>query len=684
MKHILSISLAQSLQNFDEVIEFQGEKVRLSQYSTNFDLSLAQDLIKKHDGKVDVICVSGIPPAIRYQGGIFVHPDSFRLKNLSKETPTVDGQKLKDIYVPWAMRQFILKNSDLFLNKKIAFYSGSLNKSLLEVLSEFDNKILLADPYFFLKLPLLLESSKTLERFIKFSSPMFKRFSLKRNHLADFSLSSKEKTIGIESFFEADIFVGNETTFSLIDLEHLKGKTVVTDFMGPKLEERFLKAGVGQVLTTMPQVINNKVVNFSILEAFLSAFHSFDSAPLSDDALLSWFEKLELKPTITSIDDTQVQAPDEKHKFAFIVHPLSVKMIFRHPWLKPVKNYSKELGPTVENIATHLPGYFYGKIKGIKSEADGTEVEGLIYMVVETPKKLMEKDPEKVYQKLGKLCVEAKRSGAKLIGLGAFTKIVGDAGVTVEKRSPIPVTTGNSLSACSTLWAAKFAVDKMNLVEKVEGIYQGKVMVVGATGSIGAVSAKILAQQWTQVVLVAPRAYKLLELKEEILALNPKASIQISTSAATYLGDCDLVVTTTSARGEKVLPIDLVKPGAVICDVSRPFDISEKDALSRPDVLVIASGEVILPGQVEFQLDMGLEGNIVYACLAETALLALDGKFESFTLSRNINFEKVMEIDRLAKKHGVRLSCIMGHNGFITDEEIALCREHALEQRNET
>lgn len=681
MKHLLSIAFAQELSNFDEIIEFQGESIRLTQYSTNFDLDLTKALIKEHDGKVDVICISGIPPVIRYPGGTFVHPDSFRLKNMSKETPTVDGQKLKDIYIPWAMRQFVLKNSDVFLQKKISFYSGALNKSLLEVLSEFDNKILLADPYFFLKMPLILDSMKTLEKFIRFAAPLFKRLSLKRNHLSNFSRNHQKKS-QIDGFFDADIFVGNETTFSLIDLEHLKGKTIVTDFLGPKLEKRLLQAQVGPVLTTMPRIIDNKVVNFPILEGLFTAFHSFDSAPLSDDAIISWIDKLSLKPTINSIEEPAKIVSQEKNKFAFIVHPLSTKMIFRHPWLGPVRNYSKQLGPTVENLSAYLPGYFYGKIKGVRSEADGTEVEGLIYMVVETPRKLMEQDPEKVYRKLGKLCIEAKRAGAKLIGLGAFTKIVGDAGVTVEKRSPIPVTTGNSLSACSTLWAAKFAVDKMNLVERVDGVYQGRVMVVGATGSIGAVSAKILATQWREIILVAPRAYKLLELKEEILQLNPLANVQVSTVASTYLNECDLVVTTTSARGEKVLPIELVKSGAVICDVSRPFDISESDALSRPDVLVIASGEVILPGDVEIKLDMGLEGNIVYACLAETALLAMEGKFESFTLSRNINFEKVMEIDRLAKKHGVRLSCIMGHNGFITDEEIALCREHAVSQLN--
>jgi predicted amino acid dehydrogenase len=279
------------------------------------------------------------------------------------------------------------------------------------------------------------------------------------------------------------------------------------------------------------------------------------------------------------------------------------------------------------------------------------------------------------------LCDEAQGHGASIIGLGAYTKIVGDAGVTVEAQSPIPVTTGNSLSACATLWAAKFALEKMRFVEKIDGRYQGRVMIVGATGSIGAVSAKILAQSWKEVVLVAPRAYKILELKEEIQEIDKDVNILISTKPETFIEDCDLIITTTSAQGKKILDIERVKPGAIICDVSRPFDIKEEDALKRPDVMVIASGEVKLPGDVGMKIDIGLEGNIVYACLAETALLAMEGKYESFTLSRKINYEKVLEIDRMAHEHGVRLSCIMGHNGFITDEEFELCREHALTKR---
>jgi hypothetical protein len=49
----------------------------------------------------------------------------------------------------------------------------------------------------------------------------------------------------------------------------------------------------------------------------------------------------------------------------------------------------------------------------------------------------------------------------------------------------------------------------------------------------------------------------------------------------------------------------------------------------------------------------------------------------------NINYEKVIEIDKMAQEHGVRLSHIMGHNGFITDEEFSLCKEHAMKKLGE-
>ena len=293
----------------------------------------------------------------------------------------------------------------------------------------------------------------------------------------------------------------------------------------------------------------------------------------------------------------------------------------------------------------------------------------------------MKAKPESIYVKLAKVAGKAQDEVAKLIGLGAYTKIVGDAGISVSRMSPIPVTTGNALSSASTLWAASLAVDKMNFVSKENGIYQGKAMVVGATGSIGQVTAKMLAKSWRELVIVAPKPYKLAEMIEEIKIIAPQCHVEVDTNPDQLSQSCDLIVTTTSAQGKKIIDIEKVKSGAVICDVSRPFDVTKEDALKRPDVLVIASGEVELPGDVKVGCDIGLPGNVVYACLAETALLALEGRFECFTLGRTIDLNKVIEIDHLSKKHGVKLAAIMGHDGEITDSVIEHCRQQAIQRQ---
>jgi hypothetical protein len=142
----------------------------------------------------------------------------------------------------------------------------------------------------------------------------------------------------------------------------------------------------------------------------------------------------------------------------------------------------------------------------------------------------------------------------------------------------------------------------------------------------------------------------------------------------------DLIVTATSGAGKRVLDIMAVKPGCVITDVARPLDLSPEDVAKRPDVLVVESGEIELPGEVRMR-DIGLPRGVVYACLAETIVLALEGRYETFTVGRNIEWEKVKEIYQLGLKHGMRLATISGVNGVFTAEDIARTRELALEHR---
>jgi predicted amino acid dehydrogenase len=286
---------------------------------------------------------------------------------------------------------------------------------------------------------------------------------------------------------------------------------------------------------------------------------------------------------------------------------------------------------------------------------------------------MLARSPEFTYRRLLQAAKMAEKMGAQIMGLGAFTKVVGDAGVTVARRSSLPITTGNSYSASGALWAAADAMRRMGLVHlnKHNKKVAAKTMVIGASGSIGSVSARLLAMSFDEVYLAGRTLSKLDELKASILKETPDAKVFTTIDYNDLLGDMDMIVTSTSGAGKEILDIMRVKPGCVITDVARPLDLPASDVAKRPDVLVIESGEIELPTKVKGLKSIGLPPNVIYACLAETIVLALEGRFEVFTVGRDTEWEKVKEIYKLGLKHGMKLAAISGVNGVFSDDDIA-------------
>jgi predicted amino acid dehydrogenase len=362
-------------------------------------------------------------------------------------------------------------------------------------------------------------------------------------------------------------------------------------------------------------------------------------------------------------------------RFAFVIHPLSVDDIFHHPLPRRLRFLPRRL---IEWVSACVWPLYLSRITGIRSPATGEEVEGYLVTLGATPRELMRRQPGFTYRRLIMASRMAQKKGAKIMGLGAFTKVVGDAGVTVAQRSKIAVTTGNSLTAVTALETAKQAVVKMGGRADT-----GRAVIIGATGSIGSVCSRLLAQVCHDVVLVAPRPEKLEALKRTIEAETPQARVTAGTDSGPYLPDADLVLTVTTAMGKRVIDVLRLKPGCVVCDVARPPDVREEDARLRPDVLVIESSGVLLPGEPDFGFDLGLPPGVAHACMAETVLLAMEGRFESFTLGRKIETERVKEIYRLGLKHGMKLATISGVKGPYTDEDFDRVRSAALAARAE-
>jgi predicted amino acid dehydrogenase len=257
----------------------------------------------------------------------------------------------------------------------------------------------------------------------------------------------------------------------------------------------------------------------------------------------------------------------------------------------------------------------------------------------------------------------AERLGARIFGLGAFTKIVGDRGQTVADALSIAVTTGNSYTAATAVEGTLLAAERMDIAPA-----NATAAVIGATGTIGAVVSEILARSVGRVLLVA-RTRETLEQLAARLRGRARAEVAVETNVARAVGAAQVVLTVSSATDVLIEPEDL-RPGAVVCDVARPRNVSRVVYERRNDVLVIDGGVIEVPGDVDFGFDFGFPPRMCEACMAETIILALEGRYENFTLGSTITLSQVEEIAALARRHGFRLSGFRRFERAIRDEEV--------------
>lgn len=301
------------------------------------------------------------------------------------------------------------------------------------------------------------------------------------------------------------------------------------------------------------------------------------------------------------------------------------------------------------------------KVTGIRSKT-GAETEGWFIGCPMTPKQMTETMPlEKVYDKIVACTTLAASLGADLIGLGAFTSVVGDGGITVASRSPIAVTTGNSYTVATAIQATLKACELLDV-----DLPKATLAVVGATGSIGKTCARVLGRKFGKTIMVG----RDLERTRAAAAEIPGAVASISVDD---IREADAVITVTSTDAAIIMPEHL-KPGAVVCDVARPRDVSVRVGKERPDVLVIEGGVVRVPGDVEFNFNFGFPAKTAYACMSETMLLALEGRPENFTLGKDVSVEQVDEMIALADKHGFELERFRSFERAVDDATIERAR----------
>lgn len=316
-----------------------------------------------------------------------------------------------------------------------------------------------------------------------------------------------------------------------------------------------------------------------------------------------------------------------KKGFAFLVHPREIKEIaLRFPLVKFIPTavlgfFARNMWPVVVS-----------EITGFK-DLKGEPVRGWLVGITMTAEQMLA-NRELTNKRIIQAINLAEQLGAGIVGLGAITSSVTDGGRTLKGRVNIGLTTGNTLTALVTYWAIEnIARLKMINFNEIE------VAIVGATGSIGSAVANLVAgSNCPNLILVGRTPEHLEKLKSSLLKLDCSDKITV-TNDISKIRNSLIVIVATSAPGA-LIHSEHLRRNAIVYDITQPQNVSYNVVKERTDVTLIDGGLIKVPN-VNLNFKIGLPHGVVFACLAETMILAGANRFDNFSLGEvnTNNFE---------------------------------------------
>jgi acetylornithine/succinyldiaminopimelate/putrescine aminotransferase/predicted amino acid dehydrogenase len=399
-----------------------------------------------------------------------------------------------------------------------------------------------------------------------------------------------------------------------------------------------------------------------------------------------------------------------ERRFAFLLHPLDAGSFV---------DYDPSLGilsrTNLEDLQKRLSGLVEPFVlNGARVvSTTGESIFGEFIVVPRTAREMVDLPRAQVAAEVRAALDLARSRGAQMVGLGAYTSVVTRGGHALAGHG-VPLTTGNSFTTVACAEGIQLSLSRLG--ERLGA--NTTAAIVGATGSIGRAMALMLAGDVGRLVLIgnpegiptqvrlrirkvaadvcrhliachaAGQRFEMGTLGDRLLRLTgplPSADaadeclleladqltaagvIIISQDARAIVPMANVVVTSTSAPGTILGPADLAH-GAVVCDLSRPANLSREVALVRPDVLVIEGGVIAVPGLPKLGR-FGLGDGNVFACMAETMLLTLAGHFEDTSLGTDLSAETLRMLRMLADRHGFRVAQLRSFGAALNDAD---------------
>lgn len=280
-----------------------------------------------------------------------------------------------------------------------------------------------------------------------------------------------------------------------------------------------------------------------------------------------------------------------------------------------------------------------------------------------SPDDLTGRPTRQMLERLREAVAVAEREGVALVTLGGFTSILLES-ERLGFASAVPMTTGNTLTAALII----AGVDRA-LALSARSLSDETLLIIGASGDVGSACAAALAGR-TRGLLLAARNPDRLEAQARSLRLH--AAVEWSTDVNALLGRATLIISAASTA-RPAFDLESCHPQAIVCDAGYPKNMSTGRAPSSQRLFWggmgrLAGGLVSSDGNLEAFYRFPL-ADVAHGCMIEGAVLAMAGRFESFSRGRgNITPGRVDEMWRLAGEHGVAVAPLFDGKGLWPEE----------------
>ena len=283
------------------------------------------------------------------------------------------------------------------------------------------------------------------------------------------------------------------------------------------------------------------------------------------------------------------------------------------------------------------------------------EIEMVYLGVPMSAREILENQDEALRRIRGSVDHAIRGLRANVVGLGGATAINGLANmIGSEFGSQIAVTSGNGFTGVMAVDGA------LGLFQRVGHQLSGaSVAVIGAAGLVGRNSAFLLGSELDRtntihlVGRVGDTSSRLLDLRQDL---------QNQTSATVVVSDIErairqskLILAVSSSADPLAINPRWLLPGTVVVDVARPRDIALQLVTARDDIFVVDGGVVSCPFTKQ-SFTFGFDKGTLFACMAETILVALMGNYQGKYSIGDVNLVWLQHLRLVAQQSGMKIA----------------------------